>query len=93
MKKVVKNSSSKYVTENTFEQNMQSIAKSFSRVDTAMERHEMVLQEILKEIRNIHEDNKYFRQSISNISIDNSSNDRKIENLTLRVEKLELKNK
>ena len=52
-----------------------------------------VTEIILKEIRTIHEDNKYFRNSISSLNIDGSSYDRKIENLTIRVEKLELKQK
>ena len=44
----------------------------------------------LKEIMVIHEENKYFRQSISSLDMNDLSYDRKIENLTMRVEKLEL---
>ncbi|MCX6755097.1 MAG: hypothetical protein NT068_00960 [Candidatus Nomurabacteria bacterium] len=82
MKKVVKKTTEKYVTEKTFEKSMQSIAKSFENQDR-------VLDIIVKELRNIHEDNKNFRQSISSLDRDNSYNDRRIENLTMRVEKLE----
>ncbi len=94
MKKEVKKTTEKYVTEKTFEKSMKAIAKSFGRVDASLERHEKVLQEILKEIKTIHEDNKYFRQSISNLNIDGSSYDREIEDLKIRVERLEMqKNK
>jgi len=48
---------------------------------------------MLKEIRTIHEDNKYFRANISALYTDGVSYDRKINNLTVRVEKLELKSK
>ena len=83
MKKAVKKTP-KYVTEKTFESSMLAIAKSFERVEGALEI-------IVKELRAIHEDNKYFRQSISGLNSDGISYDRKIENLTVRVEKLEAK--
>ncbi|MCX6753327.1 MAG: hypothetical protein NTW62_03235 [Candidatus Nomurabacteria bacterium] len=82
MKKVVKKTTEKYVTESTFEKSMQSVARSFERVEGA-------LDIIIKEIKTIHDDNKNFRQSISSLDRDNSYNDRRIENLTMRVEKLE----
>ncbi|KKQ87189.1 MAG: hypothetical protein UT09_C0019G0015 [Parcubacteria group bacterium GW2011_GWF2_38_8] len=84
MRKTVKKISQKYVTEKTFERHMQSIAKSFA--DNAE-----VMALILKEIRTMHEENKYFRASISNLNIDGLSYDRKIENLTVRMEKVESK--
>ncbi|OGI77376.1 hypothetical protein A3B85_00860 [Candidatus Nomurabacteria bacterium RIFCSPHIGHO2_02_FULL_37_13] len=81
----------KYLTENkfkifekSFEGNMRSIAKSFA--DNAE-----VMALILEEIRTIHEDNKYFRESISNLYGDVSRHDRKIGNLDIRVEKIESK--
>ena len=86
MKKVVKKTTEKYVTEKTFETNMASIAKSFERVDAALE---MVVQEL----KNLHEDNKYIRQTLSNFTGDVSRHDRKISDLDIRLEKLELKAK
>lgn len=74
----------KYVTESTFERHMRSIAKSFA--DNAE-----VMALILKEIRTIHEDNKYFRESISNLYGGVAKHDRKINNLDIRVGKLESK--
>ncbi len=107
MKKVAKKTREKYLTENrfrkfenSFESNMRSIAQSFARVDesllsinkTLLTQQE-VLQVMLKEIKAIHEDNKYFRENISNLNIDGISYDKKISNLTIRVEKLEVKSK
>ncbi len=91
MKKTGKNTATGYITETTFEKHMRSIANSFARVNNALELHGKVLEEILKKIRNIHEDNKYFRESISSLYSDGSSYDRRIEDLTLRVERLESK--
>ena len=83
MKKGVKKTTEKYVTMSVFEKAMASIAKSFDR-------HEKVLQDILQELRAMREDNKYFRNSISNLNIDGSSYDRRIEDLKGRVERLEM---
>jgi len=76
---------------------LESINRSFSKVEEKMATKEAlktqqgVLEITLKEIRTIHEDNKYFRSSISNLNIDGLSYDRKIEDLKNRVERLEMK--
>lgn len=93
MKKITPKTTEKYVTEKTFETNMQAIAKSFHRVDKALEMHGRVMQDILKEVKSIHEDNKHFRNSIIGLNSDSISYERRVENLTFRVEKLESKNK
>ena len=100
MKKVTKKTNQKYVTEksfkkfeSSFEIDMANIAKSFARVDESLELHNKAMHEMLKEIKTIHEDNKYFRQSISNLYSDGLSHDRKISALDGRVEKLEAKSK
>lgn len=74
----------KYVTEKTFERHMQAIAKSFDR-------HEKVLEKILERLELMNEDNKYFRQSVGTLYSDTSSHDRKIDRLTMRVDRLEAK--
>lgn len=73
----------KYVTETSFQKFLQTFEKK-------MASHDEAFSLILKEIRNIHEDNKYFRKSISNLNIDGSSYDKKIEDLKIRVERLEM---
>ena len=67
------------------------VNNGFDRVDKRLDQHDKIFDSLLKEIKTIHEDNKYFRQSISSLDIDGLSNDKKIENLTMRVEKLETK--
>ncbi len=84
MKKVVKKTSDKFLTETKFEKSMQSVAKSFA--DQAD-----VMQMMLKEIKTIHQDNRYFKENIVSLNSDGLSYDKKIENLTIRIEKLELK--
>lgn len=105
MKKAVKKTTQKYVTEKTFnafeerfESSARATAKSFAdnaEVTAAMLTELKNINEvttiILKELRTIHEDNKYFKQSISSLNSDGLSYDRKIEDLTVRVEKVESK--
>ncbi len=77
MKKGIKKIIEKYVTEIAFEK--------------AMANHAEIMKSMLKEIRSIHEDNKHFRESISGLNTDGVFYNRRIENLTIRVEKLEAK--
>ena len=93
MKKVVKKTTEKYVTMSTFEKSMASIAKSFSIVTDKLDQHENALGLILKEIRQIHQDNTDFRKNMASLTIDGISYDKKIEGLTIRLEKLEAKSK
>ncbi|MFA5936294.1 MAG: hypothetical protein WC822_00235 [Candidatus Paceibacterota bacterium] len=79
--------------EERFESSARATAKSFADVNETLKNITKVTEVMLKEIRTIHEDNKYFRQSISNLNINDFSYDRKIEDLTIRVDKLELKAK
>ncbi len=64
---------------------------TINRVDKKLTKHEQVLQLMLKEITVIHEDTKSFRDNISTLYTDHIAYDRKIDNLTVRVEKLEIK--
>ena len=57
--------------------------------DKKLDQHDKIFEVMLKEIKTIHEDNKYFRQSISSLNFDGLTYDRKIGDLTTRVEKLE----
>jgi len=74
----------KYVTETTFEKHMRSITKSFIS-------QSQVLEMILKELKALHEDTKYNKDTLSSFVGDVSVHNRKINNLTMRVEKLEMK--
>jgi hypothetical protein len=76
----------KYVTESTFEKHMANIAKSFDRVDTTLE-------SIIKELRDIKEEQKETRKDLASFASDVLRHDRRIEDLTIRVERLESKSK
>ena len=86
MKREASKITEKYVSEKTFESSMLSIAQNFMRIEES-------LGMIVKELKNLHEDNKYMRQTLSSFTSDVSRHDRKISNLDVRVEKLELKSK
>ena len=82
--------------EDRFESSARATAKSFAdnaeittEILSELKNLNMVSTTMLKEIKTIHEDNKYFRQSISSLDMNDLSYDRKLENLTVRVEKLE----
>lgn len=83
-----------------------STLKNFERIETKMATKEDikdmatkgdlkiqqdVLQIMLKEIKAVHEDSKSFRDNISTLYTDHIAYDRKIDNLTVRVEKFEIK--
>jgi len=90
-KREVKKTTEKYVTEKTFEKSMEAIAKSFARVEESLEKHERVLDMILKELKNLRDDHREIQHTLSNLEISFSKYDRKLEDLTLRVERLEMK--
>jgi hypothetical protein len=50
-----------------------------------------VLQIMLKEMKAIHEDSKSLRENIATLYTDHVAYDRRIDNLAVRVEKLETK--
>jgi len=92
----------KYVTEKLFKKTFSNFEDRFDKFEARFDSSARAVAKsfadnaeitalILKELRAIHEENKYFRQSISSLNTDGLSYDRKIENLTVRVEKLELK--
>jgi septal ring factor EnvC (AmiA/AmiB activator) len=93
MVKVSKKTSEKYVKESTFEKSMRSIANSFEKVFSKFDNQNKILELVLKEVKNSREENKESRKSISNLNIDSVSYERRIEDLTFRVEKLESRNK
>lgn len=67
MKKVAKKTTEKYVTEKIFKTSMTSITQSFKQINALLDAHTKLLQEILKEIRQIHLENKEFKKSMSSL--------------------------
>ncbi len=78
---------------------LESINRSFSKIEEKMATKEDlkiqqdVSQIMLKEITAIHEDTKFYRENISTLYTDHLAYDRKIDNINVRVEKLESKTK
>ena len=68
----------------TLSKDINSVKKDVSNVKKASDL-------MLKEISAIHEDNKHFRETVASLTMDGISYNRRIENLTIRVEKLETK--
>ena len=74
-----------------------STLENFERIESKMATKEdlktqrEVTQIMLKEINAIHADTKSFRDNISTLYTDHLAYDRKIDNLTVRVEKLEIR--
>lgn len=93
MKKIGKKKTEKYVTENTFEKHMANIAKSFNRVDESFNRVDKTLEFVIKELRDIKQEQKETRKDLVSFASDVLRHDRRIEDLMIRVEKLESKSK
>jgi len=76
-----------------------STLNHFERLEEKMatkedfKRQQDISQIMLKEIIAIHEDTKFYRENVSALYADGLSYDKRINNLTVRVEKLELKSK
>ena len=85
----MKKTTQKYVTESSIEKHMRAIAHSFDSHGKILERHEDVLNMIVKELRNLHEDHKKMNDTLSGFVSEVYKHDRKINSLTMRVEKLE----
>jgi len=81
---IVKKKAEKYVTERTFEKHMGNIAKSFTRVDNTLEL-------IIKELHVIKQEQRETRKDLTSFASDVLRHDRRIEDLTIRVERLESK--
>lgn len=67
--------------------------ETLNKMNKTLTTHGQVIQVMLKEITAIHEDTKSFRENVSSLNSDGLSYNRKIDNLTVRVEKLESKSK
>ena len=81
-----------------FEKSMVNIAHAFEKVDDRfrkieerLDRHEQILEQIIKELRILSEGQKEIKKSILNLEIGLSKYDRKLEDLVARVERLEMK--
>lgn len=77
-------------TEDLIDKLAVSTSKGFESIDKKLDQHDKIFELMIKDLKTIHEDNKYFRQTVSILNSNDLFYDRKIEDLTTRVEKLEL---
>jgi hypothetical protein len=80
----------KYVTMSVFEQAMQSIARSFEQVNERFDRHESLFERIFEELRVIRDEARETRKIIVDMNIHLSRHEHRLDNLTERVEVLEI---
>jgi hypothetical protein len=72
-----------------FDVHMLSIGQSFQRNDERIDRIDTILSILTRQTSIILEENREFRQRADRFDTDNSLHERKIDNLTERVEVLE----
>lgn len=89
MKKVVAKISEKYVTEKTFEKTMASVANTLSKMGTQIQENTQLTKKMLEAMNNITEDNREYRRRSLESDITLLAHDRKIDDLLVRVGKLE----
>jgi phage shock protein A len=90
MKKIAKKEP-KYVTMPVFEKAMDFMAKSFAKVFEKLERHDKAFELVLKEMRDYSQEAREHRMMMSDLNHSDISQERRIEGLEIRVEKLERK--
>jgi len=91
MKKSTAKPAEKYLTEKSFEKAMFSIAKSFQKIDDRFGTIEKTMGEMVEVMQAIQEDNREFKHRLIENDITLFGHDKKIQNLIVRVEKLEAK--
>ena len=75
----------------TLSKDISDVKKDVNNIKKDVSSNNKVSNLMLKEISAIHEDNKRFRETVASLNMDGISYDRRLENLTIRVEKLEIK--
>lgn len=98
MKKGVKKITEKYLTEGkfgifekTFEKSIISIAKSFNRMDERFDRQDKAFELLLKQMQSFTEESREHRQSMSSLMRTDVAQEKNIEDLQIRVERLEMR--
>ncbi len=79
-----------HVTMSAFEKAMASIAKSFSRMDDRFDRHDKAFTLILKQMQTFTEEAREHRQTMSSLMRSDVFQERAVEDLKVRVERLEM---
>lgn len=97
MKKEFKKTTEKYVTstkfqafEKNFEKHMTNIAKSFSRIDERFTRHDKAFELIFKQMQVYTDEAREHRQTMSSLIHTDVKQERAVEDLRVRIERLEM---
>ena len=107
MKRAVKKTTEKYLTENkfgmfekkfqvfesTFEKHMTNIAKSFSKIDERFTQHDKAFELILKQMQSFTNEAREHRQTMSSLINTDVKQERTVEDLRIRIERLEMQMK
>jgi predicted RNase H-like nuclease (RuvC/YqgF family) len=91
MKTITVKKTEKYVTEKTFERAMASIAKSFTGVGEQLGRLESGMTTLQNMMTSYGNEVREHREKMSLLTQTDVTQERRIDNLTERVEKLERK--
>lgn len=89
MKKNVLKSEPKYVTMSAFEKAMGSVSRSFSKIEEKLGKHDEAFTLILKQMQIFTEEAREHRQTMSSLMHSDISQERQVEDLKIRVERLE----
>lgn len=91
MKKRVLKNKSGYITVTVFEKGMDFMGKSFAKVFDKLDRNDEVIVSLLKEMQNYGKEAREHRMTMSGLNHSDINQEREIEGLKIRVEKLEQK--
>lgn len=98
MKKEVKKINQKYLTEGKFgvfekhfENHMANIAKLFAKINERLAQHDKAFELILKQMQTFTEEAREHRQTMANLMHTDIRQERSVEDLRIRVERLEMK--
>lgn len=91
MKKVIAPKIEKYLTISVFEKHMGSIARSFEDIDRRLNHHDTLFERMFSMIQDVQESNREIRNDIRGYMHHTVTGERRVDDLTERVEKLEHK--
>jgi hypothetical protein len=86
-----KSEKSRYVTEETFERSMLAIAQSFNGIHEHLAVHDGMFEILINEVRAIREDTKDMRGTLHDLNMHLVRHERRLDDHTERIEKLETK--
>jgi hypothetical protein len=90
MKKESKKTIEKYVTMSGFEKAMVSIAHSFDKINEKLSNHDKAFTLILKQMQTFTEEAREHRQTMSSLMRSDITQERIVDDLKIRVERLEM---